>query len=636
MSRYLVGKSDFFNQKWEFNQALAAAGDGDIIELEEGFCPFYEQNNEKIRITKSVTIEGHLDSQGRLTNVIDGVFVKNGATVTLRNLEVRKAVDKTNNINVDGAVLIAENVILTSLATEGENYPVVYLLKGAKASFVHCKVAPGNLHDGNYRVYEEDSTLEIKDSIIHARVWAVNSKLDIQDAQISYSEANALVVQKNSVVTLLSSVLEGGRKCEDGNWYPCVRVNNSSLEATGVTVKQPGYWAALNTVNSRVTLHSGWYDSVELGKSEASIGHIGVVENFSAQENSHVRAKEIGIVGKANGKINLYMNKKSVLEAEALYFGRLSDPNIKVERNTTLSAGVMKQAAYDPETWEFVTDEQGRMTVTAYDPEIAYFGELTAFEQLNQMIGIAGVKETVKEFVAIAELNKRREQQGFKNSTFSLHSLFLGNPGTGKTTVARLLGKILYEKGIIRSEIFVETSRSDLIGRYVGETAPKTRAVLESALGGVLFIDEAYSLYEGEAKSWDYGTEAINEILKFMEDHRQDIVLIFAGYTQDMERFLESNEGLKSRIPNTFVFEDYTEEELIQIGLNDLHAQNYEIDEKAYANLVHQKHAVSDDNSNGRWARNLNEKLIRKMAVRLAGDPKASLTLITQEDIDGI
>ena len=182
----------------------------------------------------------------------------------------------------------------------------------------------------------------------------------------------------------------------------------------------------------------------------------------------------------------------------------------------------------------------------------------------------------------------------------------------------------------------METSRSDLVGRYIGETAVKTREVLESALGGVLFIDEAYTLYAGDASYKDYGIEAIDEIMKFMEDHRQDIVLIFAGYTHSMEKFLESNEGLRSRIPNTFVFEDYTQEELVRIGLEDLHGQKYKIDEKAYAGLVYKKHSESADNSNGRWVRNLNEKLVRKMAVRVARNPDADLALITREDIEAV
>ena len=636
MARYLVGKNGFLKKTWEFIQALEAAGDGDIIELEEGFSPFYEQNNKWITITKSITIEGHPDNDGALTNIIDGVVIKNGAVVTLKNLEVRKGVDKSNNINIkEGAVLAAENVLLTSYAAAGENYPVVFISNGSKASFVNSVVAPGNLHDQNYQVYAENSTLEIANSTLHAWIQVSNSKLDIQSSVIQYAENCALFAKKNSVVTISSSTLEGGCRTEKGAWSS-VKLLDSNLNAADIFVKQSEYDKALYAINSKLTLDSGRYDSLCIEKSEASIGNICVVESFFICDSSHVQAGGIYIVGRHNGKVNLYLTKKSTLEADIVCFGQLIEPNTKAERNTKINVGMMIQAAYDSQNWEFIPDEQGAAKKTGDAPEIVYFGELTAFERLNQMVGIASVKQAVEEFVAIAEMNKRREKQGFQNSAFSLHSMFLGNPGTGKTTVARLLGEILYEKEIISSKKFVETSRSDLVGRYIGETAVKTREVLESALGGVLFIDEAYTLWAGNENSQDYGIEAINEILKFMEDHRQDIVLIFAGYTHSMEQFLESNEGLKSRIPNTFLFEDYTQEELIRIGLDDLHNQKYEIDEKAYADLVYKKHSESDDNSNGRWVRNLNEKLIRKMALRVSRDPNANLVLIMQEDIDAV
>lgn len=728
MARYLVGRNGFLKKTWGFIQAVEAAGDGDVIELEEGFSPFDAQNGKPITITKSLTIEGHPGSNGAVTNTINGLMIMNGAVVTIKKLEVRKSVNKSNNINVkEGSVLITENVIFTCCATAGENYPVLYMENGSKASLVNSLVAPGNLHDRSYVVYAKNSTLEVINSTINAKVQVSDSKLSVQNSVIQYAESSALYANKNSEITISSSTFEGGCTIEKGSW-PCVRLEDSKLTATGMIinprdcvsgvsaenaalevtgstinaqvqisnsrldiqnsviqnfksnalyanknseimvlsstfeggcvteknswpcvklvdsklnandmiVKQLGYDKALHAINSGLTLGRSRYDSLFIEKSEVSIGHICVVESLVICDNSHVKAEGICIVGRDNGKVNLYLNQKSVLESELVCFGKISQPNTRAERNTTIKVDMMIRAAYDPGKWEFIVGEQGAIKETGDASGIEYFGELTAFERLNQMVGIASVKQNVEEFVAIAEMNKKREKQGFKNAAFSLHSMFLGNPGTGKTTVARLLGEILYEKGIISSKKFVETSRSDLVGQYIGETAVKTREVLESALGGVLFIDEAYTLYAGNVSYKDYGMEAIDEILKFMEDHRQDIVLIFAGYTHSMEQFLESNEGLRSRIPNIFMFEDYTREELTRIGLDNLHDQKYEIDEKAYTDLVYKKYAESGDNSNGRWVRNLNEKLMRKMAVRVSKDPNANLVLITQEDIDAV
>lgn len=254
-----------------------------------------------------------------------------------------------------------------------------------------------------------------------------------------------------------------------------------------------------------------------------------------------------------------------------------------------------------------------------------------AYEELNKLIGIAKVKEQVEQFVAQANINKLREEQGRASNPFSLHSLFLGNPGTGKTTVARILGELLYQKDIIAQNKFIEVSRSDLVAGNVGHTAIKTRKVLESALGGVLFIDEAYSLSTGGDN--DFGREAIDEILKFMEDYRGDIVIIFAGYNKEMAEFLNMNSGLRSRVLNNFDFEDYTVEEITQIGLLGLSRSEYIVDKEEYAEVVKELYKKTNDNSNGRWIRNVNEKLIMYMSTRIARTNDSNYDEITHEDL---
>lgn len=259
-------------------------------------------------------------------------------------------------------------------------------------------------------------------------------------------------------------------------------------------------------------------------------------------------------------------------------------------------------------------------------------GSLSALAQLQALTGLDKVKEQVAAMIKFQQYDQKRRAKGLAPLGQALHSVYLGNPGTGKTTVARLVGKIMYEEGVLPSDKYVEVARQDLVSEYIGKTAKQTLKVLESADGGVLFIDEAYTLYKDDSQ--DTGQEAVDTILKYMEDHRDSMMIIFAGYTKQMQDFLDMNPGLRSRIPNTLDFADYTSDQIADMGLAILHDHDFEVDEEAYRATVNRAYEQSTEHSNGRWVRNFNEELEKIAATRVISTGAEEINLIIPDDLN--
>uniref|UniRef100_UPI003FEE602A AAA family ATPase n=1 Tax=Faecalibacterium sp. TaxID=1971605 RepID=UPI003FEE602A len=267
----------------------------------------------------------------------------------------------------------------------------------------------------------------------------------------------------------------------------------------------------------------------------------------------------------------------------------------------------------------------------------AYTGALDAIRaEINELVGLAPVKEYVFGLADNLQVQQRRAAAGLKTASLSMHMIFTGNPGTGKTTIARLVARYLKAIGALKGGQLVEVTRADLVGRYTGHTAPLTNSVIESALGGVLFIDEAYSLYRGEQDS--FGLEAIDTLVKGMEDHRDELVVILAGYTKEMETFLTANSGLASRFPNRIEFPDYTAVELLQITRVLAKNKGYTLAEACTEPLLgyYARWQAADARTagNGRLARNTLEKAIFHQSRRLVAEPAAALDLILPSDLE--
>ena len=327
--------------------------------------------------------------------------------------------------------------------------------------------------------------------------------------------------------------------------------------------------------------------------------YISLVKNFFDEKNNEREAK-INASNKQNNKSTSSINNP------------LLDVNKFFGINTNIS--VTKLNTSTPKN------------VTVGDP----------YAELEGLIGLDSIKEDIKQLTSFMKMQQQRKQMGLPKVPVSLHLVFTGNPGTGKTTIARILARIYKDIGVLSKGQMIEVDRASLVAEYVGQTAVKTQNRINEATGGILFIDEAYTLAKGDSR--DFGQEAIDTILKAMEDNREDFIVIVAGYPDLMRNFIESNPGLQSRFNKYINFPDYSEDEMLEIFRVMCEKYEYTLDENAESRLkevIHQIELEKDTNfANARTVRNIFETVITKQATRLADSnvDKEEMTILREED----
>ena len=357
---------------------------------------------------------------------------------------------------------------------------------------------------------------------------------------------------------------------------------------------------------------------VYLGRSRMFIE----IQEYKKAYNDLLNALEIADTSKEKDEINKLIDDVK--------------PKIKSRRRGP------KKSSYNTKTISKIPLVQIKEDSQNSDHKVSDNALLEVIKELDNMTGLKNIKEEINRIITFAKLQIEREKFGLGKDYINNNFIFLGSPGTGKTEIARILGKLLSSLGLLEKGHFVETDRSGLVGCYLGKTAAKTLSKCNEALGGVLFIDEAYSLCTSESED-DYGKEAISTLLKFMEDNKNEISVIVAGYTLEMESFLNSNPGLRSRFNTTFKFSDYKDKELFQIVLQMINDRGRKIKDESKNSLKDLISNISCNKrstfGNTRSMRNLVETVIKRQSYRLSHGliNKSSITkedfiVLTKED----
>lgn len=514
-------------------------------------------------------------------------------------------------------------------------------------------------------IYNDFFGIETSNNEVNSNTSSINENINSQEEMSNlFEQINKLYIDDNSK-ELLKKMIEYMRKYNEKieqNYIPfsfLLKVNNDKEkeEIQNIIFEASKYFSYLDSFNkSNISLHN-INNSFEFPK-EGFITLYDITELESKKDKDNLfyqledtlkkNGKDIIIISGTDEEINTFFLGKEKIKNQYFNFEIIGiNPENQeiyqmilnyVEINDELKIELLDyiNSTYNKDC-DYITYQNNLIQYISFHKDIPKLKSSKNLEEIfadmNELVGLKKVKQVLYELVDVINL-KEKAKDNLNIQDLNLHMVFLGNPGTGKTTIARMIANILYELKYIKENKLIEVSSKDLVAEYVGQTAPKTMKVIEKSLNGVLFIDEAYTLASNDKNS--YNAEAIATLIQAMENNRDKLIVIFAGYTKEMQDFLNSNPGIASRIGYTLEFDDYTTEELIQIFLGMTKKGGFIVEEEAinYLEEIINKYRNMKNFGNARFIRNIYEKTIIKHASNVKDKKqKKILKTITKDDI---
>lgn len=594
---------------------------GDTILLDEGEYFLDEYADDSVQLNANILGQGrreHTVIHGTIAALAQG-------TVSISNVTIRAASPAQQAVNVTAPDSTASlhNVILEA-NHDAATAPVFYAL-GTTVSMTGSVIAARSDARVGALTLHEGASLQASDSELGWLTVDQGSTAELDGCYSLGAEAGG-----GSVVSVTHSHFIRGNTCDQ---YDLSLDGGSSITIPSLATDAPelGVYAVEGSLHVDV-FHSDAQAAYSVYRSgDAPVQISGTAYELHALDSAEpvpattgggeASGAGSGAPAAADSLSGADPSEASDLDIFGLFFGRPAGPTAPgaTDAESGPEPGPVPPAA---------------TTVDAEGPAVSQ-GEDSALTELNSLIGLAQVKQQVQSFIDTVKLRQRRAELGLPaDDAFTLHSMFLGNPGTGKTTVAKLLGKALHQVGVVPTDGFTLATKADLISDSVGGSGAKTRAVLEGALGGVLLIDEAYTLADQDSAG--FAAEVVGELIAFMEEHRGDTMVILAGYTDKMHALLAVNEGMRSRIKHRFDFEDYSPGEVAEIGLRELERGQYAVDEPLYRRVVAGAYAQATSRDNGRWIRNFNQDLraeLDKRVIALPDPTREDLTAVLDVDL---